>query len=54
MGPVRKPHCWFSHQAAHIEIFSAIKMESFFGKNMIVFNILGQNIDYGYTLEPPR
>ena len=19
MGPVRKPHCWFSHEAAHIE-----------------------------------
>ena len=22
VGPVRKPHCWFSHEAAHIELRS--------------------------------
>ena len=21
VGPVRKPHCWFSHQAAHIQYY---------------------------------
>ena len=23
VGPVRKPHCWFSHEAAHFSLFSS-------------------------------
>ena len=38
----------------YLEIFfSEIKIENFIGKKMI-FNIFVQNIDCGYTLEPPR
>ena len=28
VGPVRKPHCWFSHEAAHLSDFSAPCPES--------------------------
>ena len=34
--------------------FSAVKVEHFVGKNDDIFNIHAQNIDCGYTLEPPR
>ena len=34
----------------HTEIFSAVKIEKFTGKNMMVL-FFAQNIDCGYTLE---
>ena len=34
-------------------IFSALKIENFTIK-IVIFNIFAQNIDCGYTLEPPR
>ena len=70
--PVRKPHCWFSHEAAHFLLFFsgspplrklahaiyrdflALKIENFQLKNFDIFLIFAQNIDCGYTLEPPR
>ena len=33
--------------------FSSVKMENFIGKKIDIFNIFAQNIDCGYTLEPP-
>ena len=36
----------------YTEIFSRVKLENFIQKH--VFNILGQNMYYGYTGEPPR
>ena len=54
------PHCGLFIQMHYknlplqfIEIFSAVKNENFAGKKYI-FNILAQNIDCGYMLEPPR
>ena len=38
----------------YTEIFSAVKIENFIRKNFDIFNIFAQNIDCGYTLEPPR
>ena len=38
----------------HTEIFSTIKKWKFHQKNFDVFYICAQNIDRGYTLEPPR
>ena len=32
----------------------AVKIESLNGKKNDIFNIFAQNIDWGYTLEPPR
>ena len=37
----------------YTEIFSTVKLKIFRGKNKN-FNIFAQNIDCGYTLEPPR
>ena len=34
--------------------FSASKIENFIGKKFDIFLIFAQNIDCGYTLEPPR
>ena len=34
--------------------FLVVKMKNFTGKNLIFFLIFAQNIDCGYTLEPPR
>ena len=34
--------------------FSAVKIENFFRKIFEIFNIFAQNIDRGYTLEPPH
>ena len=34
--------------------FSSVKIENFTRKKFDIFNILAQNIDCGYTLEPPR
>ena len=34
--------------------FSAVKIENFIGKKINIFLIFAQNIDCGYTLEPPR
>ena len=34
--------------------FSAVKIENFHQKNVDIFLIFAQNIDCGYTLEPPR
>ena len=36
------------------DIFLALKMENFQRKKFDIFLIFAQNIDYGYTLEPPR
>ena len=38
----------------YTEIFSAVKIENFTRKNFDIFNIFAQNIDCGYSLEPPR
>ena len=37
----------------YTEIFSASKLENFIGK-IDNFNMFAQNIDCGYTLEPPN
>ena len=34
--------------------FSALKIENFIGKFWLIFICLLKNIDFGYTLEPPR
>ena len=34
--------------------FSAVKIENFIGKKKDIFKVFAQNIDCGYTLEPPR
>ena len=36
------------------EIFKVVKNENFLLKNFDIFLIFAQNIDCGYTLEPPR
>ena len=36
------------------EIFKVVKIENFQQKNFDIFLIFAQNIDFGYTLEPPR
>ena len=36
------------------EIFLALKIEKFQLKKIDIFLIFAQNIDCGYTLEPPR
>ena len=38
----------------YTEIFLAIKNENFQQKHFDIFLIFAQNIDCGYTLEPPR
>ena len=38
----------------YTEIFLALKIENFQLKNVDIFLIFAQNIDCGYTLEPPR
>ena len=38
----------------YTEIFSIIKIEKFQLKKFDIFLIFAQNIDCGYTLEPPR
>ena len=38
----------------YTEIFLALKIESFQLKKFDIFLIFAQNIDCGYTLEPPR
>ena len=38
----------------YTEIFSAVKIENFTRTILIFFLIFAQNIDCGYTLEPPR
>ena len=35
-------------------VFSAVKIENFQKKSFDIFLIFAQNIDCGYTLEPPR
>ena len=35
-------------------VFSAVKIDKFHDKTVDIFNIFSQNIDSGYTLEPPR
>ena len=37
----------------YTEIFSAVKIENFIRK-ILIFFIFAQNIDCGYTLEPPH
>ena len=38
----------------YTEIFSPVKIENFQWKTFDIFLIFAQNIDCGYTLEPPR
>ena len=38
----------------YTEIFLALKIENFQLKNFDIFLIFAQNIDRGYSLEPPR
>ena len=38
----------------YTENFFKSKNRKFYCKKFDVFNIFAQNIDYGYTLEPPR
>ena len=38
----------------YTEIFKVVKMKIFSGKFLLFFFIYAQNIDCGYTLEPPR
>ena len=38
----------------YTEIFLAIKIKIFSRKKLDIFLIFAQNIDCGYTLEPPR
>ena len=38
----------------YTENFLVVKMKNFTGKILIFFLIFAQNIDCGYTLEPPR
>ena len=38
----------------YIEIFKIVENENFYRKNLIFFLFFAQNIDCGYTLEPPR
>ena len=38
----------------YIENFTTIKIENFQIKNPDIFHISTQNIDFGYSLEPPR
>ena len=38
----------------NIQFFLALKIEIFQLKNIDIFLIVAQNIDCGYTLEPPR
>ena len=38
----------------YTEIFSPVKIENFQWKIFDIFLIFAQNIDCGYTLEPPR
>ena len=38
----------------YTEIFWALKIEKFQLKKFDIFLIFAQNIDWGYTLEPPR
>ena len=37
-----------------VQIFTAVKMAIFHSKNLDNFLIFAQNIDCGYTLEPPQ
>ena len=38
----------------YTDMFLALKIENFQLKNVEIFLIFAQNIDCGYTLEPPR
>ena len=38
----------------YTEIFKVVKTKKFQKKNFDIFLIFAQNIDCGYTLEPPR
>ena len=42
------------HAYSNILKISPPKTESFRKKNSDIFHIFAQNIDYGYSLEPPR
>ena len=44
------------HEYSHIQytdFFSAVKIKKFLSSEFYIFNIFTQNIDCGYTLEPP-
>ena len=48
------PHITKTWLFKHIDNFTTKKLESFHIKNSDIFHISAQNIDCGYSLEPPR
>ena len=51
---ILRPRILFVHAHAINRDFLALKNENFQLKNLDIFLIFAQNIDCGYTLEPPR
>ena len=49
-----KFHTLRKHAHAIYRKFFGCKNEKFYWKNFEIFLIFAQNIDHGYTLEPPR
>ena len=48
-----KPSHYENLSMQNTEIFSVVKIENFQLKNFDIFLIFAQNIDCGYTFEPP-
>ena len=42
VGPVQKPHCWFSHEAAHLSLNLTSKLKLLTG-NVWPYNCLNEN-----------
>ena len=54
---IGNPDCWFSlrkHAHAIYSDFKVVKNENFQWIFFYIFLIFAQNIDCGYSLEPPR
>ena len=51
---IRRHFGFFLVGVQYTNNFLALKIENFQQKNLDIFLILAQNIDCGYTLEPPR
>ena len=58
LGYVGACRIWDKHYEnmpmQYTKIFLALKIENFQLKNFDIFLIFAQNIDCGYTLEPPQ
>ena len=52
--PFGRPDHYENLPMQYTEIFFGCKNENFHWKNFDIFLIFAQNIDCGYTLEPPR